>query len=96
MIWLLYGGILAGVVLVIAAVIVVIAPLVQTLRHAKAITPNALIAKFQKAQDDLGRIQGASVLGEELAVRAREAVDRIRAGVEALRSLRVVPTASRD
>lgn len=96
MIWVMYGGILAGVVLMIVAAIVVLPPLLRTKAHAQAIAPTALIAKFQKAQDDVDRVQGATVLFEELVARAREAVARIREAVEVLRSLRVVPTPNRD
>jgi hypothetical protein len=92
----MYGGIIAGVVLILTAVVVVIPPLVRTQHHAKAIVPDALIAKFQKAQDDLDRVQGSSVVLEELTVRAREAIDRIREAAEVLGSLRVVPTPNRD
>jgi hypothetical protein len=90
MIWVMYGGIIAGVVLMIAAVIVVIPPILRTQRHAKAIVPSVLIAKFQKAQDDLDRVQGASVLLEELVVRAREAIERLNAALQTLR--RILPT----
>ena len=96
MIWVRYGGIIAGVVLVVAAVVVVIPPMLRTQRHAKAIVPSALIAKFQKAQIDLVRVQDATVLIEALAVRAREAVERLRAAVVVLRSLLGVPTPNRD
>jgi predicted alpha-1,6-mannanase (GH76 family) len=96
MIWVMYGGIIAGVVLMLAALIVVIPQIVRTQRHAKAIVPSVLIAKFQKAQDDLARVQGASVLLEELTVRAREAIERIREAAEVLGSLRVVPIPNRD
>jgi hypothetical protein len=96
MIWLMYGGILGGVILVIVAAIVVIAPILRTKKHAEAIVPTTLIVKFQKAQDDIDRMQGATVLSEELAARARNALARIRAAVEVLRSLRVVPTPNQD
>ena len=97
MIWVRYGGIIACIVLVLIAPIVVIPPILRTKRHAKAILPNVLIAKFQKAQHDFDRVQGATVLIEELVVRARAAVARLRVAVEVLRSLlRVVPTPNRD
>jgi hypothetical protein len=96
MIWVMYGGIIVGVILMIAAVIVVIPPILRTKKHAEAIVPAALVAKFQKAQDDIDRVQRASALIEELVTRSRDAVTRIRAAVEVLRSLRVVPTPNRD
>jgi predicted alpha-1,6-mannanase (GH76 family) len=96
MIWVMYGGIIAGIVLTLAAVVAVISPIVRTQRHAKAIAPSVLIEKFHKAQDDVDRVQGATVLAEELAIRARDAVARIKEAAEVLRSLRVVPTPNRD
>jgi hypothetical protein len=96
MIWVRYGGIIAGLILVLVAAIVAIPPILRTQRHAKAIAPNVLIAKFQKAGDDFERVQGATVLLEELAVRARAAIARLTVAVEVLRSLLVVPTPNRD
>ncbi|HTZ56096.1 MAG TPA: hypothetical protein VMB20_13625 [Candidatus Acidoferrum sp.] len=96
MTWVLYGGVSAGVLLVVAAGIIVISPLLRTKRHAQAIAPRVLIAKFQKAQHDLERVQSATIVFEELDVRARVAVARLKAAVEVLRSLRVVPTPNRD
>lgn len=87
MIWVMYGGIIAGVVLMLAALIVVIPPIVRTQRHAKAIAPNELIAKFQKAQDDFTRVQGSTALLEELVVRAREAIERLNAALQTLRGI---------
>jgi hypothetical protein len=96
MIWVMYGGILAGVVLIITATIVVIPALLRVKAHAEAIAPTVLIAKFHKAQDDVERVQGATVLLEELVTRTLDAIARIRVAVEVLRSLRVVPTPNRD
>jgi len=96
MIWLMYGGMSAGIVLIFVAAFVAIGPLLRTKRHAEAIAPSVLIAKFQNAQSDLERVQNATVLLEELSVRARASVARIKAGVEVLRSLLVVPTPNRD
>jgi hypothetical protein len=96
MMWVMYGGMLAGVVLLLVALVVAIPPVVRTQRQAKAIVPDALLAKFRKAPDDVERVQRAALQIEELVVRARAAVARLRAAVEVLRSLRVVPTPNRD
>ncbi len=96
MIAVMYGGIIAGAALVVAAVVVVVPPVVRTQRHAQAIVPNVLLAKIHKAQLDVARVQRATMLFEALETRARAAVARLKAAVEVLRSLRVVPTPNRD
>ncbi|MGB6986883.1 MAG: hypothetical protein WBD74_12985 [Candidatus Aquilonibacter sp.] len=96
MIWVMYAGILAGIVLTLAAIVVAVPAVVRTQRHAQAIVPSALIAKFQTAQDDFERVQRVTILLEALAVRAREAIARLTAAAEVLRSLLVVPTPNRD
>jgi hypothetical protein len=96
MIWAMYGGVLAGAALTVAAIVVVVPPVMRTQRHAKAIVPSVLIAKFKKGADDFERVQGATVLLEELVVRARVAIARLTVAVEVLRSLLVVPTPNRD
>ena len=97
MIWVMYGGIIAGIVLILIAVGDVIPVILRTKRRAEAMVPNVLIAKFQKAKLDGERVQSATLLIEELVVRARAAVTRLRAAVAVLRSLlRVVPTPNRD
>ncbi len=96
MIWVMYGGILAGIVLTLAAIVVAVPAIVRTQRLANAIVPSVLIAKFQKAEDDLKRVQSATALLEALVVRAREAIARLTVAVEVLRSLLVVPTPNRD
>jgi hypothetical protein len=63
-------------VLVIIAGIIVLAALLRTKRRAEAIAPTALIAKLQKAEDDAARLQGASVLAEELLIRLNNALRR--------------------
>lgn len=95
MIAVMYGGILAGAALVVAAVVVVVPQVMRTQRHAQAIVPTVLLAKIHKAQDDVTRVQGAAVVFEELETRARAAVERLKAAVAVLRSLRVVPTPNR-
>ena len=96
MIWIRYGGIIAGAALILAALLAVVPALVRTRRHANAIVPNALIAKFQKAQGDVGRVQDAIAFAEALVARVQEALARITAVVEVLRSLRAVPRTNRD
>lgn len=87
MIWVRYGGIVAGAILALVGAAIVIAPMLRTRQHAKAIVPTALLAKFRKAQDDLGRVQGATVLLEELVARTRDAVDRLNAAIQTLRAI---------
>jgi hypothetical protein len=79
MIWIPVSGALAALVLILIATVVVIVAALRTKRHAEALVPVALIAKFEKAQGDVGRIEGAIILAEALVIRAHEALDRIRA-----------------
>ncbi len=59
MIWIAVGGVIAALLLILIALIVVIAAARPTLRHAKALVPDPLRAKFARVPDDLLRIQGA-------------------------------------
>ena len=94
MIWVMYGGVIAGLALILIAAGDLIPLILRTKQHAEAIVPNVLIAKFQKARHDVERVQSATLLIEELVVRARVAVARLRAAVEILRSLLPVGSTS--
>ena len=78
MIWIPVSGALAALVLILTAAAVVISAALRTKRHAEALVPVVLIAKFEKAQGDVGRIEGAVILAEALVIRAHEALERIR------------------
>jgi hypothetical protein len=78
MIWIPVSGALAALALMLIATVLVIAAALRTKRHAEALVPVVLIAKFEKAQGDVGRIEGAVILAEALVIRAREALERIR------------------
>ena len=78
MIWIPVSGALAALVLILIATVVVIPAALRTKRHAEALVPVVLIAKFEKAQGDVGRIEGAIILAEALVIRANEALERIR------------------
>lgn len=79
MIWIPVSGALAALVLILIATVVVLSAAIRTKRHADALVPAVLIAKFEKAQGDVGRIDGALILAEALLIRAQEAIERIRA-----------------
>ncbi len=78
MIWIPVSGALAALVLILTAAAVVISAALRTKRHAEALVPVVLIAKLEKAQGDVGRIEGAVILAEALVIRAHEALERIR------------------
>ncbi|MGC2129882.1 MAG: hypothetical protein WA629_07270 [Candidatus Aquilonibacter sp.] len=78
MIWIPVSGALAALVLILTAAAVVISAALRTKRHAEALVPVVLSAKFEKAQGDVGRIEGAVILAEALVIRAHEALERIR------------------
>jgi orotate phosphoribosyltransferase len=78
MIWIPVSGALAALALMLIATVLVIAAALRTKRHAEALVPVVLIAKFEKAHGDVGRIEGAVILTEALVIRAREALERIR------------------
>ena len=77
-IWIAVGGILAALLLVLIALIAVIGAARPVVRHANALVPDRLRAKFARVPHDVTRIQGAIVSSESLLVRAHEAIERIR------------------
>ncbi len=78
MIWIPVSGAVAALVLILIAAFVVLSAALRAKRHADALVPAALLAKFEKAQGDVGRIEGALILAEALLIQAQEALERIR------------------
>jgi len=62
MIWIPVSGALAALVLILIAGIAVISAALRTKRHAEALVPAELIAKFEKAREAIDRLR-ASRLG---------------------------------
>ncbi len=81
MIWIPVSGAIAALVLILIATVVVLSAAIRTKRHADTLVPAALVARFEKAQGDAGRIDGALILAEALLIRAQEAIERIRASL---------------
>jgi hypothetical protein len=84
-IWIPVSGALAALALILVAAIVVIVAALRTKRHTEALVPVVLVAKFEKVQGDIGRIDAALILGEALVIQAREALERIRSSFSGLR-----------
>ncbi|HTV92765.1 MAG TPA: hypothetical protein VMG98_08630 [Verrucomicrobiae bacterium] len=81
MMWIAVGGVVAALLLMLIAISAVIAAGRPTMRHAKALVPGPLRAKFVRVPDDLLRIQGAIVVSESLLQRANVAIETIRVAV---------------
>jgi hypothetical protein len=56
MIWIAVCGVLVALLLMLVAVIAVIAAALPVMRHAKALVPDALRAKFVRARDSIARL----------------------------------------
>ena len=71
MIWIAYGGVIGALLLFVIATVVVWRATARVKTHAENIVPSALLKKIEKARDDAARLQGASVLAQELVERVR-------------------------
>lgn len=56
MIWIAVGGVIAALLLMLVTVFVVISAALRVKRHAKALVPDALRAKFVHARERLARL----------------------------------------